>query len=210
MYPTFSPWFPPGGQVVPPQRATGLPPGLPEPRDMLSERHGRQERPSEGRGAVPSSRGGGKVRQAIQACGARGGCTPTATGWRGGRFSSVFYFVHEPAPTQTDKRDGGRFSNRFNRNSNLLHLHLVLVLVLSIPATNNLAYLLARDALHTLAAAARQAPPGLDNHNASAGTAGNGLLFEDPSRGMMKAANLSSQASSRVRKRKKCVVCQQW
>lgn len=78
---------------------------------------------------------------------------------------------------------------------------LSLVLVLSITATNNLAYLLARDALHTLAAAARQAPPGLDNHNASAGTTGSGLLFEDPSRGMMKAANLSSQASSRVRKK---------
>lgn len=68
----------------------------------------------------------------------------------------------------------------------------------SVTATNNLAYLLARDALHTLAAAARQAPPGLDNHNLFAGAVGTGLQFEDPSRGMMKAAEVSSEASSKV------------
>ncbi|CAM9328628.1 unnamed protein product [Ectocarpus sp. 12 AP-2014] len=68
----------------------------------------------------------------------------------------------------------------------------------SISATNNLAYLLARDALHTLTAAVRQAPPGLDQHNLSAGVAGTGLQFEDPSRGIMKPAGLSSQASSKA------------
>ena len=64
----------------------------------------------------------------------------------------------------------------------------------SISATNNLAYLLARDALHTLAAAARQAPAGLN-----AGVAGTGLQFEDPSRRVMKVPEVSSQASSKVR-----------
>ncbi|CBJ48727.1 Sel1 domain-containing protein [Ectocarpus siliculosus] len=68
----------------------------------------------------------------------------------------------------------------------------------SISATNSLAYLLARDALHALAAAARQAPPGLDQRNLSAGVAGTGLQFEDPSRGIMKPAGLSSQASSKA------------
>lgn len=68
----------------------------------------------------------------------------------------------------------------------------------SVTATNNLAYLLARDALHTLAAAARQAPPGLEERNLSAGSVGTGLQFEDPSRGMMKAAEASSEASSKV------------
>ncbi|CAB1120360.1 unnamed protein product [Ectocarpus sp. CCAP 1310/34] len=62
----------------------------------------------------------------------------------------------------------------------------------------SLAYLLARDALHTLAAAARQAPPGLDQRNLCASVAGTGLHFEDPSRGIMKPAGLSSQASSKV------------
>ncbi|CAM9389724.1 unnamed protein product, partial [Pylaiella littoralis] len=74
----------------------------------------------------------------------------------------------------------------------------------SVAAANNLAYLLARDALHTLAAATRQAPRGLDHHhhgdssNISAGIACTGLQFEDPSRGMMKAVPLSCEASRKV------------
>lgn len=60
----------------------------------------------------------------------------------------------------------------------------------SIPATNNLAYILARDALHTLATAARQAPQSVG---------GTGLLaFEDPSRGLMKPGRLTIDASSQV------------
>lgn len=65
--------------------------------------------------------------------------------------------------------------------------------LLSTSATNNLAYLLARDALHTLAAAARQAPTGLN-----VGVAGTGLLFEDPSRRVTKVAGVSCQASAKV------------
>lgn len=59
----------------------------------------------------------------------------------------------------------------------------------SISATNNLAYALARDALHTLATAARHAPANMH---------GTGLQFEDPSRGALKAGELSSDASSQV------------
>lgn len=71
---------------------------------------------------------------------------------------------------------------------------LLFPLPTSTSATNNLAYLLARDALHTLAAAARQAPTGLD----AGGVAGTGLQFEDPSRRVMKAPEVSCQASSKV------------
>lgn len=59
----------------------------------------------------------------------------------------------------------------------------------SISAANNLAYLLARDALHTLATTARQASPGV---------AGAATKFEDPSRGIVTMGELSSEASSQV------------
>lgn len=59
----------------------------------------------------------------------------------------------------------------------------------SISATNNLAYVLARDALHTLAAAARQAPMCIS---------GTGLKFKDPSRRAMHAGDVSSEASTQV------------
>lgn len=64
----------------------------------------------------------------------------------------------------------------------------------STSATNNLAYLLARDALHTLAAAARQAATGLN-----AGVAGTGIQFEDPCKRVMAVAEVSCQASTKVR-----------
>lgn len=61
----------------------------------------------------------------------------------------------------------------------------------SISAMNNLAYMLARDALHTLAAVARQAPQGVD------GFVG-GLSFENPSKGLMQTGDISINASSQV------------
>lgn len=107
-------------------------------------------------------------------------CFPTRT-----LFSrSTQLQTHEKSPT----------------NAQLLLL-LLLLNLFSVAAANNLAYLLARDALHTLAAAARQAPRGLEHdHSTSsyAGVTGTGLQFEDPSRGVMKTAELSSEASRKV------------
>lgn len=78
-----------------------------------------------------------------------------------------------------------------------IHRSVVLHLARSISATNNLAYLLARDALQTLALAVRQA---LQGGGGSEGLSG-GLKLEDSSRDLMQAGDFSSESSSQVKKK---------